>query len=405
MFKDKILNQILLFKRKKSVGISLILVIFIALVSFILITSIMAISSSNTRQISNDTEGKKAYYAAEAGISAVSNFYNSDFTNWKVSLASSGLPQSGTPAILSNGASYWIDSISYIDSNKIAVVNVIGKSKDAYRKIRARISTSIPKYFNDYGLLTNGVLTIHGKKILDMDIHANDGLVLMGPTTMQDGTVATQSDNPDAPAPDPTTNPIGGYVSPVDVPMVPISDLKEATQAGINLDINQSNLNTQIANAPEGSYIYISNLTNSSHPNNTITLSGNMGSKVIFVDQDVTVNASGISNLSDVMIISSGKLTVNGSVDFMTSHPGEIDTVFASDGDITLNGSRKFQALFWTNGSFTQNGSSMAGRVIAQSSITFNGAFTLSASNKLFDYGAFDNIATVSSWQQISMDQ
>ena len=394
-----------MLKINKLPGVSLILIIFIAMVSFALITSIMTVSASNTRQISNDSEGKKAYYAAEEGVSAVSNFYNSDFVNWGSSLIKSGLSQSSNPTTLSNGASYWIESINYINSNTIAVVDVVGKSKGAYRKIRARISTSIPKYFNDYGLLTNGLLTIHGNKTLDMDIQANGGLALTGPTHMEDDAVATQSVNPNAGAPNPVTNPVGGYVSPVNVPLVPVSDLRNMAQAGINLDINQSDLNTRIANAPVGSYIYVSNLTNAKKPNNTITLSGNLGSKVIFVDQDVTVNASGINNLSDVMVVTSGQITVNGSVDIATSHPGQIDTVFASNGNITLNGSRTFQALFWTNGSFTQNGSSMAGRVISQNNITFNGAFTLSVSNKLFDYGAFDDIASVSSWQQISMDQ
>lgn len=382
-------------------GSALLLTSFISVIGLMLMLSMSTLSQSNTKQISYQQDGKTAYYAAEAGVANSMDFFNSNFTNWGIDLNNTDLPTTNNPETLTNGSTYWINNLTYANNNRIAIIDVIGKYNGAFRKMRARISSSIPKYFDDYGLLTDGTLTINGNKTLQMSIHANDGLSLKGPTTMQNGAEATQSTNPDADAPDPITNPIGGYVEPIDVPLVPIDDLRDMTKTGLNVDISAADCNTQIKNAPAGSFIYVSNLHSSS---NSLTLAGNMQGKIIFVDSGVTVNTSGISSLSNVMVVSAGVLTVNGSVDFSTAHEGLIDTVFASEGNITLNGSRKFQTLFWTNGSFRQNGSSVAGRVIAQQGITFNGSFTLSASNKLFDYGTFDNIATLSSWQEVSMD-
>lgn len=381
-------------------GSALLLTSFISVIGLMLMLSMSTLSQSNTKQISYQQDGKTAYYAAEAGIANSMDFFNSNFTNWGIDLNNTDLPTTNNPETLTNGSTYWINNLTYANNNRIAIIDVIGKYNGAFRKMRARIASSIPKYFNDYGLLTDGVLTIHGNKTLKMSIHANDGLSLTGPTTMQNGAEATQSVNSGAGAPS-STNPVGGYVDSVEVPLVPIDDLRDMAKTGLNIDISAADRNTQIQNAPAGSFIYVSNLHSSS---NTLTLTGNMQGKIIFVDAGVTVGTSGSAALSNVMIISAGALTVNGSVDFSTAHAGLIDTVFACNGDITLNGSRQFQTLFWTNGSFRQNGSSVAGRVIAQQGITFNGSFTLSASNKLFDYGTFDNIATLSSWQEVSMD-
>ncbi|OGI16570.1 MAG: hypothetical protein A2287_04620 [Candidatus Melainabacteria bacterium RIFOXYA12_FULL_32_12] len=430
-------------KHSAKRGASLLLAIFISAIA-LLITAVMLNSSEkNTGQLTDEKFGKIAYYATEAGLAKVTNLYNSDISNWGTSLSDLNLPKSNTPTTLNNGATYWIESINYVNSNSTALVSVVGKYQKAHRKIRARMTLKIPDVYNDYGLLTNGVLTIHGNKTLNMSIHGNDGLSLSGPTNTANNAVATQSSDPDAETPDSVNNPVGGYVPIVDVPVVPISTLRQKAQQGITLDKNQSDINEQIMNAPAGSYIYISesiaNLHNQGikftnnhysnkkatfiptyykssgillvkpkdkppNSNGDITLYGNMQGKTIFVDGDVTIHANGISNLSNVMVISSGALTVNGSVDIATSHTGKVDTIFACQDDITLNGSRSFNALFWTNGSFRQNGSSLAGRVISQDGITFNGSFTLSNSDKLNDNDTIEKIAIILSKQQVSMD-
>ncbi|MDD3012076.1 MAG: pilus assembly PilX N-terminal domain-containing protein [Candidatus Gastranaerophilales bacterium] len=387
---------------KKSEGSVLLIAIFISLVAVLLVVSMSSLSTGNVKQISNYHMGKLAYYASEAGIAEVTNYFNTSFLNWGKTLDETSLPVTTDVQTLDNGAAYWVDNITYTENNKIAVIDLIGKYKDSYRKVRARIQTSIPKYFDDYGLLTDGVITINGNKTLYMSIHANDGIILSGPTSTQNDSIVTQSEDPDAEEPDPETNPIGGYVDPIEVPLVPVDDLRTFTQTGINLDISQADLSAQIANAPAGSLIYIGDATNSS--NDSITITGDMQGKVIFVDKGIVVNAQGVQNLSNVMIISSAGLTVNGSVDFLSSHDDQLDTVFACNNDITLNGSRIFKSLFWTNGSFRQNGTSMAGRVISQNGITFKGNFTLTATSKLYDFGTFDNVASLSSWQQVSMD-
>lgn len=388
--------------RKTRKGTALLLSSFIAVVAGVLVTSMATLSTSNTNQIVNEKDGATAYYAAEAGVADSMDYLDSSFTNWGKTLDNTDLPTESNSSKLGNNSEYWVSNLAYANNNKIAIVDIIGKYNGAYRKLRARITSTIPKYFDDYGLLTDGTLTIRGNKTLEMSIHANEGLVLSGPTHLEDDSVATQSSDPDAEAPDPEENPIGGYVDPIDVPLIPIEELRTATQSGLNVDLSDPLYVSKIANAPAGSLIYVSNINNST---NQLSFAGNMQSKIIFVDSNITVNAKSLPNLSNVMVISAGAMTVNGSEDIVTSHAGLVDTVFASHGNITLNGSRKFQSLFWTNGSFRQNGSSMAGRVIAQTGITFNGSFTLTESNKLFDYGTFDNIASLSSWQQVSMDE
>ncbi|EKE03464.1 MAG: hypothetical protein ACD_20C00202G0012 [uncultured bacterium] len=429
-------------------GSSLLLAIFISTIALFITAAMLNSSEKNTGLLTNEKSGKAAYYAAEAALSKVTNLYNSDSANWGKTSTALDLPDLDDPETLNNNAAYWIDSIEYVNSNTTAVVNAVGRSGDAYRKLRARITLKIPDIYDDYGLLTDGTLTIHGTKTLNMSIHGNDALSLTGTTTTNNNAIATQSSNSDAGSPDPANNPVGGYVPIIDVPTVPISTLRQLTQQGLNLDLNQADLNEQIMNAPAGNYIYISesvaNIPNQnilfaknyyldssatyiptlyytdtnillvtppegtppgqSQSTSGITLYGDMQGKVIFVDGDIDINANGISDLSNVMIISSGTITVNGSVDIGTSHTGKVDTIFASQGDITLNGSRDYSALFWTNGSFTQNGSSLAGRVIAQSGITVNGSFTLTQSDKLYDNNTIDKVAIISSKQQIPMN-
>lgn len=386
---------------KKRNASALMIVSFISMISILLIASMSTITSSNVEQVVYDKDGKTAYYAAESGLAEVSDYLNANFTNWGIELANTDLPTTTSPSINSNSSEYWVDTLTYANDNKIAIVDIIGEYNGAYRKIRARIESTIPKYFDDYGLLTNGILTINGDKTLEMSIHANDGLSLSGPTTTEFDSVATQSTDPNAEEPDPITNPVGGYVDIIEVPKVPIEALRASAQQGLVIDAADPDYNQKIMDAPDNTIIYVTNPSLVWAP---IDIEGDMGSKIIFVDRSIVINAQGLNNLSNVMVISSGNLIVNGSIDFISSHPDQIDVVFASEEDIVLNGSRDFNSLFWTNGRFTQNGSSMAGRVIAQNGISFNGKFTLNASDNLYDYGTFNNVATLSSWQQVAMD-
>ena len=387
------------FKKRK--GAALISSIFIAIVGMLVTMSMMAISSSNTNQITDDKSGTSAYYAAEAGLEEVKNLFNSDDSNLGVALANLDLPGEDSPAVLSNNASYWVDSISYSNDNKSALIYIIGKNGEAFRKIRAKMDTSIPDIYNDYGLLTNGVLTIHGTKTLKMNVHANNGLSFTGGTAMENNAVATQSSDPTADPPNSEYNPVGGYVPELDVPAVPISDYRiKSKEDGILLNINQADLMTSINNAPAGSKIYISGSTSRS----VLKLSGDMQEKFIFIDGDIRFYANGINDLSNVMVVAAGNMDVDGSVDIVTSHEGQIDAVLASGGDIRLDGSRNFDCMFWGNKTFRQNGASIGGRVISQEAILFNGKFTLSQSNELYNNGAFDQVINVSSWQLVPTD-
>ncbi len=142
-----------------------------------------------------------AYYAAEAGLEEVRNFFNSDTSTLGETLVNLDLPNQDSASVLANNASYWIDSLDYSNSNRSVLIYIVGKYGDAYRKIRAKLDTSIPNIYNDYGLLTDGVLTIHGTKVLKMNVHANSGLAFTGGTTMENDAVATQSNDSSADPP------------------------------------------------------------------------------------------------------------------------------------------------------------------------------------------------------------
>lgn len=388
--------------RKSRKGAALIIALLSSIISLFAIVTISNMASTNNIQIAEDKQGKVAYYAAEAGVEDIKNFFNMNQSVIGQSLGALNLPLQSAPYTLSNGSKYWIDSLSYADSNKTIIVNVVGSSDGAFRKIRARMNSSVSSLFNDYGLLTNGVLTIHGTKVLRMNVHGNSGLSFSGGNTMENNAVATQSINSSAGLPHTQTNPVGGYVPKIDIPIVPIDSLRAKSKSDSKLlSITQSDLKTQISTAPANSQIYIS--TSSKKKDNVITLSGDLGGKTIFLDGDVVVDIDGGGSLTNGTIITAGKLTVNGSVDIVTSHPDQIDVVFASGDDVNLNGSRDFKCLFWSNGVFTQNGASLAGRVVAQEAIFLNGSFVLTSSEALAANSAFDQIINVSSWQQVPM--
>ncbi len=69
-----------------------------------------------------------------------------------------------------------------------------------------------------------------------------------------------------------------------------------------------------------------------------------MQGKFIFIDGDINVYAKGMSNLSNVMVVAAGAMEVNGSdtIDVVTSHSGQIDTVFASGGNCYIKRQQKF---------------------------------------------------------------
>lgn len=388
--------------RKARKGSALVISIMVSLVALFVVTTLMTKSATSNMQVADDKDGKTAYYAAEGGVEDIKNFFNVNQSFMGTAFSSLTLPKATTPESLSNGSKYWVSNLSYTNSNNVAVVDIVGNYKGAYRKIRARLEVGVPSAFNDYGLLTNGILTIHGSKVLKMSIHGNGGLDLSGTNTMENNAVATQSNKPSAAAPHSQFNPIGGYVPTVYVPVIPINDLRTKSKTNnIILDINDTSLTTKINAAPAGSNIYIS--TNAKMNKNNITLSGNLNGKMIFLDGDVNLGIDGTQSLTNGTVVSAGKLTVNGSVDIVSSHTDQIDVVFAAGNDVTLDGSRDFKCLFWSNGVFTQNGASLAGRVIANEAIFLNGSFVLTQSDSLAVDSAFEKIVNVSSFQLIPM--
>ncbi|EKE03463.1 MAG: hypothetical protein ACD_20C00202G0011 [uncultured bacterium] len=428
--------------RKTSKGASLLITIFISLIAILITVTMLSLSSKNTDQLVNNKEGKKAHYAAMAGLERVISKYNGDYNGtWLKPLANLPFPTASSQENLNNGTSYWVESVEYIDSGDAAMIKVVGKSKKASRKIRARLETNIPKVFGNFGLLTDGLLSISGDKSLKMNTHGNRGLMFSGDHYMYNNSTASQSSDKSTGDPDPTTKQVGGYIPPVKVPDIPVEHLRQYAKTGKILNAIDPNLQLKINLTPPDVPIYIQGNVISYHSQNNvllannkyipkgamllpaygfqkaqiryakvstlkgITLDGNQQGRFIFVEGDAIFNADGFNNLSNMMLLTTGNLTVNGNVDIDTSHEGEVDVTFASVGGITLNGSRNFAALFWTEDSFRQNGSSIAGKVISKGNLSFNGNFTLEPSGKLHDNGLIEKEVSRSSWQQISIDE
>lgn len=391
-----------IYLKKSRKGTALVMSMFIGIIAVLMTIVMMCMSETNTTQIVDNRVGTSAYYAAESGLEDIKNYFNHNITRLTsgsgTALADLPLPEEGAPVELANNSQYWVSSLTYANSNQTAVVEIVGSSNNSFRKIRAKLQPEIPAVFNNYGLLTDGILTINGTKQLYMNIHGNGGVRLQGQTTYYNDAVATQSSDPTPGAGEP------GYVPEVYVPVIPINTLRTQSQAGgILLDIDQRDLNARINSAPAGSKIYIT-ANNHNINQNDITISGNMNGKTLFLDGNVSFNIPAGTTLSNLTVVSSGRMVVNGYGDVTTAHPDKIDVVFAAGDDVDLNGSRTFTSLFWTNGRFTQNGASLSGRVIADEAIFLNGSFILTSSNPVADKDIFDKVVKTASWQQIPME-
>ncbi|OGI00618.1 MAG: hypothetical protein A2Y25_04500 [Candidatus Melainabacteria bacterium GWF2_37_15] len=387
------------FKKSRK-GAAIVISMFISVVAALMTIVMMGMVNTNTSQITDNKSGTIAYYAAESGVEEVKNYFNRNMSSLGEDLSALPLPENGSSFVLANNAEYYVDSLSYENANTMIVVDVVGQYGTAYRKIHAKLNTEIPSVFNDYGLLTNGVLTITGDTTLNMDVHANGGAEIPDNANLLNNAAVTQS----APINN-QSYPDAQIVPTIYVPVVPINDLRTQSQIdNIILDINQADLQTQIANAPAGSKIYIGGTAQQINQNN-VNLSGNMQGKTIFLDGNITIDVDGANPLSNATVITAGSARITGGADIQTSHPDEIDVVFACGGNLALEGQREFTGLFWVNGEFKQDGAStLTGRVVAEDAIFMHGAFVQTTSNKVSDNDIFDKVVSTSSWQMVSMD-
>ncbi len=388
--------------------------------------TLMSISTSNTSIITDNSEGQKAYYAAEAALEKVKNIYNTSPTNWQKTATQLYLPDSETNAEELNGAQYWVDSIEYTSESAygdidIAKIKVVGKYGNTYRKLRARISFKMPDIFGDYGLLSNGTISISGAKKFEKSIHGNQGLSIAGNPDWLAGAVGTQSSDPNNTAFD--------YVPTVNVPKVPVEDLADLASGGRIIYLDETtDLYTDIMTAYEEGikYIYVSPSRTALHPNPfvayaktdetttttttttpSLSLRGDMHGMVIYINGDYTLDIGSISQLQNVMVVSSGSLSINGSGDIGTAHSGKLDVIIACNGDVNFNGARDFEDIFfWTNGTFRQNGNSSVskGVVISQGNLTLNGNFQLYDSGGVAPNDGVTKVAYISSVEQISIN-
>lgn len=108
---------------------------------------------------------------------------------------------------------------------------------------------------------------------------------------------------------------------------------------------------------------------------------------IIFVDGNVT-----IQNKTEVKatIIATGDVTFNGQSTIES--PGDnpaLETLIIAGGNITFNGSGDSWGVFWSNGSFSRNGSSdvngsvVAGDTVEDLDIEFNGTFSFDNSENI----------------------
>lgn len=207
---------------KKSVGSTLIMVLFISLVAFGIALGAMQLATTKVTKAVNDKYALQAFYAAEAGVQDAIDTLTENQATLSASTTANdlNLPSSPSNATLVEDAEYYIE-IFPIDAENI-IVDAIGVSHNARKKIRVKASLKTISSF-DFGLLTKSFIDINtGKITYELDIHGNDGIQFNGNPDNYDtghGSTATHSKLNYTPKNGSTDN-YGFYRPSVEVPPV-----------------------------------------------------------------------------------------------------------------------------------------------------------------------------------------
>lgn len=329
------------------------LVISLILISVAAVVTMTSMRGSLLQEKMTANQNLKAiaFTSAESGASQLTQWLRNPTTTWYSTTWQNIVPStmSGNPNNGSMGY-YWVLP-SDVDWNWYQVsmkVSGLARANDAapgVAKSTLKITVSRPTTSTNLafgaGLISNNNVDINGNANVTGSIFANGNIDISGGNnTLTDGIVSAQGSVAMAGvSPD--------YLNPgADIATVPV--VTDAWLAQM-----QAAAAVQICN---------------------IVLVGDQLARIYYCEGDATV--SGI--FSNATIVATGNVTKSGGgqTGGLGKSSSAVTVAVVAKGDITFNGSSDDNAVFWSNGTYTHNGSgTVRGTIIAGGDITRNGTF------------------------------
>ncbi len=91
---------------KPRKGTALVVAMFVSIMAAMMTVLMMDMADTSNNQTRDNKGGLVAYYAAEAGVEEVRNYFNRNISDMGTALSSLPLPDSAAPIILANNSTY-----------------------------------------------------------------------------------------------------------------------------------------------------------------------------------------------------------------------------------------------------------------------------------------------------------
>jgi hypothetical protein len=316
------------------------------------------ISSTTELQIgSNYRQSLTAFYSAEAGLQQVLSVYRSDprLFLWKKSATEMNVPEVEPAAANAGPYKFWIKAIRYDPRPFPAYAEILLCGKEpihqALTHIRATLYGRAPAGLSDvppifkHGIVTAGAFHLSGGGAIRSNLHANRGYSIEPASVIDDLQARNYSLSQSS---DPSRT---DFRAEVTVPRILDRDFQEWRS---------------LSQRPGQCYL--------TGPQQ-LSLSGDQGGRLIFVDGDVTLQGVDLRGLT---VVATGTIFLNGS-----SAPDQaqgVNAAFMAGRDIILDHFQELCGVFWTNGSFIQRGSgNVTGSIICQGDLTRGSGFQFSS--------------------------
>ncbi len=340
----------------ESRGAALVGVLLTMLVITLLGTTAFITSTTELQIGSNYRQSLKAFYSAEAGLQQLLSAYRSDprLFLWKKSAAEMNLPDAEPAAANVGRHKFWIKALRYDPQPFPAYAEILLCGKEpihqALTHIRATLygndpagSLDVPSIFKQ-GIVTAGEFRLSGGGDIRSNLHANRGYRIEPASVIDDlkawNYSLSQSSDPNR----------TDYQAEVAVPRILERDFQEWRS---------------LSQRPGQGYL--------TGPQQ-LSLSGDQGGRLIFIDGDVTLQGVDLRGLT---VVATGTIILNGS-----SSPDQVQRVtaaFIAGRDIILNQFQELCGVFWTNGSLIQRGSGQVlGSIVSQGDLSRSGGFQFS---------------------------
>ena len=356
-------------QRGAALAIGLILLV----VATLLAVTAMRGTVTDERLASSQRQISEAFMAAETGISEAINWFNTgnnyrDYPTGFWGNKTAALADIGTGATRS-GIEWGISDLNFVDDKVTIEARGFVIATGTERIVRVdyrRPLLSGPADAFLIGLLADQNIQMNGNAFLTGSAHANGNLEVTGGGselihwTDGDGNVITANLSASG------TAEFKGE-----------KGLGSVTQGADNVDVPSAAAHIQdiVAQASEsGSSISVIE---------TCTIpSGDLGGAIYYcAGPSLTLGPEGKGKGGGSPTnYSNGTIMVNGNVSFNGASAlganGELTLAVIASGNITMNGASDAYGLWWSDGTVTQNGSSvLGGAVVAINDITRNGVF------------------------------